>query len=75
MDPISIQQFKDDAYCAEFAKTKEDLWTTTKKLKTFLGKAKDFDAILYVGGFGRRISIQILLIGKPADDLFAASNV
>jgi hypothetical protein len=51
-----------------------ELWTTTKKLKTFLGKAKDFDAILYVGGFGRRILIQILFIEDPADDRFAASN-
>jgi len=74
LDPVSIQQFKDDAYCVEFSKTKQELWTTTKKLKTFLGKAKDFDAILYVGGFGpmfdlvdSEISIQLIREFYEAD--------
>jgi len=36
----------------EFLHTKEKLWTQTEKLENFLGKAKDFTAIFYVGGFG-----------------------
>ncbi|KAF4625741.1 hypothetical protein G7Y89_g12422 [Cudoniella acicularis] len=52
LDPISVQLFKDDAYCVEFAATKQKLWTETEKLESFLGRAKEFSAILYVGGFG-----------------------
>jgi len=36
----------------EFAQTKEKLWMETEKLESFLGRAKEFTAILYVGGFG-----------------------
>lgn len=39
----------------EFAQTKEELWMETEKLESFLGRAKEFTAILYVGGFGRKI--------------------
>lgn len=28
----------------------------TRKLEEFTGKAKEFDAILYVGGFGRKFT-------------------
>jgi hypothetical protein len=38
----------------EFLKTKEKVWMETKKLEDFLGKAKEFSAIFYVGGFGRK---------------------
>jgi len=41
----------------EFLKTKEDLWTKTQKLETFLGRAQEFDAIFVVGGFGRKLSM------------------
>lgn len=57
LDPVSVQLFKDDAYSMEFAQTKEKLWTETEKLESFLGRAKEFTAILYVGGFGRRFSV------------------
>jgi putative intracellular protease/amidase len=53
VDPISVNLFKDDAYCQEFYQTKKDLWTTTKKLSSLLGHAKEFDVIFVVGGFGR----------------------
>lgn len=55
VDPISIQLFKDDAYCVEFLNTKEKVWTETAKLESFVGRAKEFVAILYVGGFGRKL--------------------
>lgn len=38
----------------EFAQTKQKLWTETEKLESFLGRAKEFDSIFYVGGFGRK---------------------
>ncbi|KAJ5811492.1 hypothetical protein N7474_007793, partial [Penicillium riverlandense] len=52
VDPISVERFKDDAYCQEFYRTKEDLWKSTEKLASFIGRAKDFDVIFVVGGFG-----------------------
>ncbi|KAL6796393.1 class I glutamine amidotransferase-like protein [Trichoderma sp. SZMC 28013] len=52
VDPISVKLFKDDAYCQEFYNTKQDLWTTTEKLSSFIGRAKEFDVIFVVGGFG-----------------------
>jgi len=52
VDPISIKLFKDDAYCVEFLNTKQKIWQETEKLESFLGRAKEFVAILYVGGFG-----------------------
>jgi putative intracellular protease/amidase len=33
-------------------KNDEKVWKTTQKLSDFVGKAKDFDAIFYVGGHG-----------------------
>ena len=54
LDPVSVELFKGDAYCVEFAQTKQKLWTETEKLDSFLGRAKEFDAIFYVGGFGRK---------------------
>ncbi|KAL2062034.1 hypothetical protein VTL71DRAFT_6300 [Oculimacula yallundae] len=52
LDPVSVKLFEDDAYCMEFAATKSKLWLETEKLESFLGRAKEFTAILYVGGFG-----------------------
>lgn len=54
LDPISVELFKNDPVCVDFKNTKEDLWMKTKKLDSFLGKADEFDAILYIGGFGRK---------------------
>ena len=53
LDPVSVELFKDDAYCVEFAATQSKLWLEPEPLESFLGKAKEFTAILYVGGFGR----------------------
>ena len=51
MDPGSVDAAKDDVSVA-FLKGKESLWNNTEKLSSFVGKAKDFDAIFYVGGHG-----------------------
>lgn len=59
LDPVSVELFKDDAYCVEFAETKQKLWLETQKLENFLGRAKEFLCIFYVGGFGRKALIPI----------------
>jgi hypothetical protein len=53
VDPISVRLFKDDEYCQEFYNTKENLWTSTEKLSSMLGRANEFEVIFVVGGFGR----------------------
>jgi len=52
LDPVSVELFKGDAYCVEFAATKSKLWLETKPLESFLGHAKEYASIFYVGGFG-----------------------
>lgn len=54
LDPVSVVLFKDDAYCMEFAAKQSKLWLETEKLSSFTGRAEEFAAILYVGGFGRK---------------------
>jgi hypothetical protein len=54
LDPVSTDLVKDDAYCMEFAKTQQKLWLETEKLETFLGRAKEFASVFYVGGLGRK---------------------
>lgn len=53
MDPSSVEAFKADEESCKFLKEKESLWKNTEKLSSFVGKAKDFDAIFFVGGHGR----------------------
>lgn len=59
VDPISVERFKDDAYCQEFYRSKKFLWETTDKLSSYLGRAEDFDVIFIGGGFGRKIPTSI----------------
>jgi putative intracellular protease/amidase len=51
LDPSSIEAAKDDV-SVNFLNNDQQVWKNTQKLDTFLGKAKDFDAIFYVGGHG-----------------------
>jgi putative intracellular protease/amidase len=44
--------FKADPVCTKFLESKKDLWENTKPLKDFVGRAAEFDAILYPGGHG-----------------------
>ena len=53
LDSSSIESFKNDEVCSRFAKEQETLWKNTVKLEDFVGKADQFDAIFYVGGYGR----------------------
>jgi len=67
-DPVSVELFKNDEVCVEFKNTKEELWMNTEKLDGFSGRAKEFDSIFIVGGFGpmfdlveNHVSIQLIL--------------
>lgn len=53
LDPSSVEAFKEDAVCSKFLKHSESLWKNTHKLSEFAGKAKEFEAIFFVGGHGR----------------------
>ncbi|KAL6910025.1 putative chaperone protein HSP31 [Trichoderma evansii] len=79
VDPISVTLFKDDEYCQEFYNTKQDLWNTTKTISSLLGRAKEFDVIFVVGGFGPMYdlatdpeSIQLLREFYDADRIIVA---
>jgi len=52
LDPSSVEAFKEDPICQKFLKHKESTWTNTKKLSDFIGHAKEYEAIFYVGGHG-----------------------
>lgn len=60
LDPVSVELFKNDEYCVKFAKQESKLWLETRKLEDFLGRAKEFDAIFVVGGFGREYFLLLL---------------
>jgi putative intracellular protease/amidase len=51
LDPTSVEAAKDDV-SVSFLNNNSQVWKTTQKLSNFSGKAKDFDAIFYVGGHG-----------------------
>lgn len=44
--------YKEDASSMAFYEQHKDLWENTVPLKTFLGRASEFDAIFYPGGHG-----------------------
>lgn len=52
LDPASVQAFKDDNISQDFLKNNESLWNDIEPLSKYIGKAKEYDAIFYVGGHG-----------------------
>jgi putative intracellular protease/amidase len=52
LDPSSVEAFKEDAVSSKFLKNNESLWKNTQKLDSFLGHAKEYEAIFFVGGHG-----------------------
>ncbi|MCJ1230758.1 hypothetical protein MMC12_007432 [Toensbergia leucococca] len=52
LDPSSVEMFKSDKASTDFLDSKQALWQKTEKLSDFIGRAKEFDAIFYVGGHG-----------------------
>lgn len=63
LDPSSID--KSDKVSANFLDTKEALWKNTEKLSSFVGRAKEFDAIFYVGGHGREPTLPYGTLAIP----------
>lgn len=53
----SVKAFESDTVSADFFKNKGSVWKTTKPISEFLGKAKEFDAIFYVGGHGPTVDL------------------
>lgn len=51
LDPSSVEAAKDDV-SVNFLNDDQQVWKNTQKLDSFIGKAKEFDAIFYVGGHG-----------------------
>jgi putative intracellular protease/amidase len=51
LDETSVEAYKEDAVSVKFLQKK--LWENTQKLSSFLGRAKEYDAIFFVGGVGR----------------------
>jgi putative intracellular protease/amidase len=51
LDPSSVEAAKDDV-SVNFLNNNTSVWKSTQKLSDYTGKAKDFDAIFYVGGHG-----------------------
>ena len=56
LDSSSITAFKDDDVSTRFLKEQERLWKNTRRLGDLVGKTDQFDAIFYVGGYGRKLS-------------------
>ena len=56
LDPSSVEATKEDPISVNFLNTKQDLWKSTQKLSNFLGHAKEYEAIFFVGGHGRKFS-------------------
>lgn len=54
LDPSSVEATKNDKASVDFLNNKQSLWKNTEKLSNFVGRAKEFDAIFYVGGHGRK---------------------
>ncbi|MCJ1301217.1 hypothetical protein MMC08_004016 [Hypocenomyce scalaris] len=52
LDPSSVEATKDDKASVDFLNSKQALWKNTEKLSNFVGRAKDFDAVFFVGGHG-----------------------
>ena len=56
LDKASVDMFKEDKEAMEFFEQKKELWEKTEKLSNLSGAAKEFDAIFFVGGHGRKFS-------------------
>jgi putative intracellular protease/amidase len=57
LDPSSVEATEADIQSQHFFKTREALWKKSERLSSFLGHAKEFEAIFFVGGHGRQFLI------------------
>jgi putative intracellular protease/amidase len=57
VDPGSVNNTAStDSVSHSFLKDKENVWSNTGKLRDFVGKGKDFDAICCPGGHARKLN-------------------
>ncbi|KAI1372128.1 class I glutamine amidotransferase-like protein [Hypoxylon crocopeplum] len=52
LDPRSIENYKSDASASSFYQTKSALWERTARVSSFRGRAGEFAALFYPGGYG-----------------------
>lgn len=57
VDPNSVTMFANDDIAQDFLAKQSALWENTTKLSSFLGRAKEFDAIYFVGGHGPMLDL------------------
>jgi hypothetical protein len=57
LDPMSEAVSETDTVTQAFLKRDEQTWRVTEKLETFLGRAGEFAAVFYVGGWGRECAL------------------
>jgi hypothetical protein len=56
---------KDDLVTQNFLKRDESTWRITENLENFLARAEEFDAVFYVGGWGRKYFSRLDLPFQP----------
>lgn len=69
IDPYSVEETKNDAACQAFLRDNKQLWKSTTKLESFLGRSPEFAGIFFVGGHGRQYP---LLIARDASNTITA---
>jgi len=74
LDQGSVEAFKEDASSVEFLKSKKSLWENTEKLESFLGRAKDFDALFFPGGHGPMYDLATDPTSQKLINEFVAAN-
>jgi len=74
LDPSSVEAFKEDAVSTKFLKHSETLWKNTHKLSEFTGKAKEFEAIFFVGGHGPMFDLATDATSHALINEFYAAN-
>ncbi|KAK5046414.1 hypothetical protein LTR84_008217 [Exophiala bonariae] len=52
LDEKSVEAFKNDEICARFVRENQKVWKNTEKLEDLVPRAKEFDVLFYVGGYG-----------------------
>jgi len=72
IDEGSVEAFKEDAVSVKFLEKK--LWENTQKLSSFLGRAKEYEAIFFVGGHGPMWDLAVDPVSHELINEFYASN-
>ncbi|OTA98879.1 hypothetical protein M426DRAFT_68914 [Hypoxylon sp. CI-4A] len=52
LSPSSVRNFASDEICASFRATQSALWEHTAPISSFIGRAAEFAAVFFPGGYG-----------------------